>query len=110
MSDNLPAFTDDNFDAEVASSEIPVLVDFGATWCGPCRMLAPIVEKLAGEFDGRMKIGAVDIDKARQTATKFGIMQVPTLLFFKNGEVVDKITGLQPEAALRKRIETVLTA
>lgn len=108
MADNLPAFTDDTFATEVNDSDLPVLVDFGATWCGPCRALAPIVEKLAGEFDGKLKVGAVDIDQARNTAAQFGIMSVPTLIFFKNGEVVDKITGVQPEASLRQRIEAVI--
>ena len=108
MSDNLPDFTDDNFDAEVTESQTPVLVDFGAEWCGPCRALAPIVEELAKEYDGQLKVGSVDIDKARGVASKFGIMSVPTIIFFKGGEVVDKITGLQPKANLKKRIEAVL--
>lgn len=108
MSDNLPAFTDDNFEAEVDKSDLPVLVDFGATWCGPCRALAPIVEELAGEFEGKLKVGAVDIDQARGIATRFGIMSVPTLIFFKGGEVVDKITGLQPKANLKQKIEQII--
>ena len=105
---NLPAFTDDNFETEVKTNDAPVLVDFGAEWCGPCRALAPIVEELAGEYDGRLKVGTVDIDKAQSVAREFGIMSVPTIIFFKGGEVVDKITGLQPKADLRKRIDAVL--
>jgi len=105
---NLPAFTDENFDAEVAQSDVPVLVDFGAEWCGPCRALAPIVEDLAQEYEGRMKVGTLDIDKAQGVAKKFGIMSVPTIIFFKGGEAVDKITGLQAKANLKKRIDAVI--
>jgi len=105
---NLLPFTDENFIAEVKQSDVPVLVDFGAEWCGPCRALAPIVEDLAGEYAGRLKVGTVDIDKAQGIAREFGIMSVPTIIFFKNGEAVDKITGLQGKANLKKRIETVL--
>ena len=108
MSANLPAFTDDNFLAEVKQSDTPVLVDFGATWCGPCRALAPIVEALAGEYEGRLKVGAVDIDKAPGVAKEFKIMSVPTILFFKDGEVVDKINGLKKKAELVRRIDEVL--
>ena len=108
MSAALPAFNDGNFDAEVKESSQPVLVDFGAEWCGPCRALAPIVEDLAKEYEGRLKVGTVDIDKAQETAKKFGIMSVPTIIFFKGGEAVDKITGLQPKANLKKRIEAVV--
>ena len=107
---NLTAFTDDNFATEVKQSETPVLVDFGAEWCGPCRALAPIVEELAGEFDGRLKVGTVDIDKAKQVASEFGIMSVPTIIFFKDGNVADKIVGLQPKKELRKRIEKLVGA
>jgi thioredoxin 1 len=105
---NLTAFTDENFESEVKQSKQPVLVDFGAEWCGPCRMLAPIVEGLASEYQGRLKVGTVDIDKAQGIARNFGIMSVPTIIFFKGGEAVDKITGLQSKANLQKRIEAVL--
>ena len=105
---NLPAFTDDNFEAEVKQSDMPVLVDFGAEWCGPCRALAPIVEGLASDYDGRLKVGTVDIDKAQAVARDFQIMSVPTIIFFKNGEAVDKITGLQSKAKLQQHIDKVL--
>jgi thioredoxin 1 len=105
MAENLPAFTDDNFESEVKQSSTPVLVDFGAEWCGPCRALAPIVEQLAAEFDGRLKVGTVDIDKSRQVASAFGIMSVPTIIFFKGGQVVDKIVGLRGKAELKSKIE-----
>ena len=105
---NLPPFDDANFEAEVKQSDMPVLVDFGAEWCGPCRALAPIVEDLAQEYNGRLKVGTVDIDKAQGVAREFGIMSVPTIIFFKNGQPVDKVTGLQGKANLAKRIDAVL--
>ena len=105
---NLPPFTDDNFESEVTQSDVPVLVDFGAEWCGPCRALAPIVEDLAEEYTGRLKVGTVDIDKAQGVARQFSIMSVPTIIFFKGGEAVDKITGLQPKANLKKRIDALI--
>lgn len=108
MAANLPAFTDENFEREVTASGTPVLVDFGAEWCGPCRALAPIVADLAKEYAGRLKVGTVDIDKAQGIAKRFGIMSVPTIIFFKGGAAVDKITGLQPKANLKKRIEAVV--
>ena len=85
-----------------------MLVDFGAEWCGPCRALAPIVEELAGEYTGRLKFGTVDIDQSRGVATQFGIMSVPTIIFFKGGKAVDKVVGLRPKAELRTRIENLL--
>jgi thioredoxin 1 len=108
MAGNLPAFTNDNFDTEVKRSATPVLVDFGATWCGPCRALAPIVEDLAKEYDGRLKVGTVDIDQAGEVAREFQIMSVPTIIFFKGGKAVDKVNGLQSKANLKKRIDAVL--
>ena len=110
MGSKMPAFTDENFETEVKKSAVPVLVDFGAEWCGPCRALAPIVEELANEYQGRLKVGAVDIDKARGVATQFSIMSVPTILLFKAGRQVDKVIGLQRKAELKKRIDAVLSA
>jgi thioredoxin 1 len=108
MAENLTAFTDQNFENEVKQSNQPVLVDFGAEWCGPCRALAPIVEELAQEFDGRLKVGTVDIDHSKGVAAQFGIMSVPTIIFFKDGEAVDKVVGLRPKAELKTRIEALL--
>jgi len=87
-------FTDENFNEEVLSSDIPVLVDFYADWCGPCKMLAPVIEALAGEYEGKVKIGKLNVDDAPDTAQKFGIMSIPTLLYFKNGELVNKSIGV----------------
>ena len=109
MSANLIPFTDENFQTEVKESAAPVLVDFGAEWCGPCRALEPIVEELAQEFDGRLKVGRVDIDHSRQVATQFGIMSVPTIIFFKGGEAVDKVVGLRPKAELKSKIESLIS-
>ena len=108
MSSTLPAFTESNFQQEVANAKTPVLVDFGASWCGPCRALAPIVEELAKEYSGRLKVGTVDIDQAPALASQFGIMSVPTLIFFKGGQTKDKVIGLKPKADLKARIEKVL--
>ena len=108
MAAELPVFNDANFDAEVKESAQPVLVDFGAEWCGPCRALAPIVQELASEFDGQLKVGTVDIDHSRGVAAQFGIMSVPTIIFFKGGEVVDKVVGLRPKAELKTKIEGLI--
>jgi thioredoxin 1 len=92
--------TDANFDAEVLKSETPVLVDFWAVWCGPCKMIAPVVEELANEYQGKLKVGKVDVDNNQQVAMKFGIRSIPTLLVFKGGKVVEQIVGAVPKKAL----------
>jgi thioredoxin 1 len=99
---------DDTFDSEVTQSDIPVVVDFGATWCQPCKRLAPIVEKLAQEYEGRVKIAKFDIDDSPQVPARFGIMSVPTVIFFKDGERVDQVMGLVPEENLREKVEALL--
>lgn len=97
-------FTDENFNEEVLSSNIPVLVDFYADWCGPCKMLAPVIETLATELEGKVKIGKLNVDNAPDTAQKYGIMSIPTLLYFKNGEIVNKTIGV----VAKSEIEQVL--
>jgi thioredoxin 1 len=100
--------TDQNFETEVLQSAQPVLVDFWATWCGPCRAIAPIIEELAGEYDGRAKIAKIDVDENAQTASRYNVRSIPTLLFFQNGKVVDQIVGSSPKAVLAGRLEALL--
>lgn len=100
--------TDANFESEVIKSDIPVLIDFWATWCGPCKAIAPIVEDLANEYNGKIKIGKVDVDENQQTAIKYGIRSIPTLLIVKNGKVDDMIVGAVPKAQIVKKLNTVL--
>ncbi|MCX6159826.1 MAG: thioredoxin [Ignavibacteriae bacterium] len=99
-------FTDANFADEVEKSDIPVLIDFWAVWCGPCRMIAPIVEELAGEYEGKAKIGKVDVDNNPGIAGKFGIRSIPTLLIFKGGKVVDQIVGAVPKGSIVDKLNS----
>jgi len=100
--------TDATFDQEVLQSSTPVLVDFWAEWCGPCRMIGPIVEEMAGEYDGKAKITKVDVDSNPQISMKFGIRSIPTLLIFKNGQIVDQIVGAVPKSVLKKQLDAQL--
>jgi thioredoxin 1 len=97
--------TDANFDAEVLQSDKPVVVDFSATWCGPCRQLSPIIDELAKEYAGKVKVGKVDIDKSQDLAAKYDIMSVPTVLFFKGGNKVDSLVGLNPKSDYKSRMD-----
>ena len=100
------SLTENNFDAEVLKSPLPVLVDFWAEWCGPCRMLSPIVDEIAKELQGKLKVAKVNVDEAQEVAQRFNIMSIPTLLVFKNGEAVDMIVGAMPKANLLAKIKT----
>ena len=100
--------TDDNFDTEVAKSDKPVLIDFWAVWCGPCRMIAPIVEELANEYDGKIKIGKLDVDENQQTSIKYGVRSIPTLLIFKNGQLKDTIIGAVPKSHIVQKLNAVI--
>ena len=104
------ALTDDNFAEEVLDSNLPVLVDFWAAWCGPCRMVAPIVEELATEYDGKAKVAKLDVDAAQKTAMKFGIRSIPTLLIFKGGKVSDQVIGAIPKEQIAEKLDAVLAS
>ena len=99
--------SDESFGSEVLESDIPVLVDYWAPWCGPCRMAAPVLEKIADEYEGRLKICKVNVDENRAAASQYHIMSIPTMLLFKDGELVDQITGVTPnfERDLKKKVE-----
>ena len=101
-------FTDANFDAEVIKSDVPVIVDFWAAWCGPCRMIAPIVEELSGEFQGKIKVGKLDVDENQQTAIKYGVRSIPTVLFLKGGQVKDTIIGAVPKSMFVEKINKLV--
>ncbi len=102
-------FTDDSFEEDVLNASKPVLVDFWAEWCGPCRMVGPVVDELAGEFEGKAKVGKVDVDNNPEVSAKYGIRSIPSLLIFKDGEVVDQIVGAVPKSQLKKQLEAQLT-
>jgi thioredoxin 1 len=107
-SQDLVTFTDQNFQAEVLDSQIPVLVDFWAVWCGPCRAIAPTVEELAREYAGKVKVGKLDVDSNAGIAGKYGIRSIPTLLVFKGGKVVDQVIGAVPKAKLAEALQKQL--
>ncbi len=96
------------FDKEVLKSSQPVLVDFSATWCGPCQMMGPVMEKLATEFEGKVKVAKVDIDECSDLAMKYNIMSVPSMLFFKNGEIKDQVVGAVPAEHLSEKLNSLL--
>ena len=100
--------TDANFEEIAINSDKPVVVDFWAEWCGPCRMVGPIVEELAKDYDGRAVIGKVDVDNNNEISAKFGIRNIPTILFLKNGEVVDKQVGAGPKQSFTAKLDAIL--
>ena len=102
--------TEANFQAEVLSSSQPVLVDFWATWCGPCKTLAPVVEEIATEYQGRVKVAKLDVDTAPAVAQKYGVQAIPTLLFFKDGKVIDQSLGVVSKRDLQAKLEKLLPA
>jgi|TARA_B100000959_G_scaffold254072_1_gene285477 thioredoxin 1 len=101
-------FTDANFQDEVLNADQPVLVDFWAEWCGPCKMLGPVIDELAGEYEGKAKIGKIDIDNNRDAAVQYGIQSIPSIIIFKNGEVVNKFVGISPKDELAGAIDAAM--
>ena len=100
--------SDDSFDSEIINSELPAMVDFWAEWCGPCKMVSPVVEELAGEYEGKIKVAKMDVDQNRQTPARFGIRNIPTLILFKGGEVVNTIIGAQPKSSIENELKKLL--
>ena len=102
------AVNDDNFKQEVLNSNLPVLVDFWAAWCGPCQMIAPVVEEISEEYKDKLKVCKLNVDEAQMTASEYGIMSIPTLIIFKNGQVVDKVVGAVSKQVLMGKLHTYL--
>jgi len=100
--------SDDSFDSEIINADLPAVVDFWAEWCGPCKMVGPVVEELAAAYKGKIKIAKMDVDKNRKTPAKFGIRNIPTLILFKDGEVVNTIIGAQPKRSLEEELKKLL--
>ena len=98
-------FDESNFEAEVLQSDLPVFVDFYADWCGPCKMMSPDIDKMAEEYAGRIKVGKVNVDENSDLAVKYGIMSIPNMVFFKNGEVVDRVVGAIPKPQMQAKFE-----
>jgi thioredoxin 1 len=101
-------FTDGNFKKDVLESNIPVMVDFWATWCGPCKMITPIVEELAKEYSGKIKIGKLNVEESPKTPSHYGVMSIPSLIFFKEGKVMGQVVGALNKSELKKKIDEVL--
>lgn len=102
-------FSDTNFEDEVMNSDIPVLVDFWAPWCGPCRIIAPVVEEISVSHDGKIKVGKLNVDDNQKTSMKFGIRSIPTLLVFKNGEIFEQIIGAVPKTEIERVVNSAIS-
>ena len=108
MSKLVNEFTDANFENDVTNSDIPVLVDFWATWCGPCKAIAPLVEEIAEQYSGKVKVGKLDVDQNQNSAMKFGVRSIPTLLIMKGGEVVNQIVGSVPKTDITDKLDQII--
>ena len=108
MSDNVKELTSNDFKTEVLESDSPVLVDFWAEWCGPCKVIAPVIEELALDYDGKVRFGKLNVDDHNQVASEYGVRSIPTLLVFKNGAVVNQIVGAVPKERIAESLDTVI--
>ena len=109
MAENVMEFNDQNFDSDVLKAEMPVLVDFWAVWCGPCKAIAPIVEEVANDYSGKVRVGKMDVDSNNQVAMRYGIRSIPTLLVFNNGEVVDQVIGNVGKESIESMLNKALS-
>ena len=108
MSENIHEFTDQSFDTDVVQADLPVLIDFWADWCGPCKAIAPTIEEIAGEYAGKVKVGKLNVDQNQNTAMQYGVRSIPTLLIMKSGEVVSQIVGAVPKENITKALDEIL--
>ena len=106
--ENVKQFTDANFAEEVLKSEVPVFVDFWAAWCGPCKMIGPVIEELAGDYQGKVKIGKLNVDENGKTAQEFGVMSIPTMILYKGGKEINRLVGFMPKANIAKVLDQAL--
>jgi len=108
MSENIHEFTDQSFDTDVVQADLPVLMDFWAAWCGPCKAIAPTIEEIAGDYAGKVKVGKLNVDQNQNTAMQYGVRSIPTLLIMKSGEVVSQIVGAVPKENITKALDEIL--